>query len=90
LHEVDEHSPLWGTDWAAPDERVISFIATMMGHDGTYAQTTYARHVYYCDDLRVGERFADIIHELPDGRMMIDYGLFHDTLADASATPDPA
>jgi len=88
MHEIDEHSPLHGTDWDAPANTVFAFIVTLTGHDSTYGQTTYARHNYSCDDLQVDHRFVDIISELPDGRMMVDYTKFHDTVADAVSEHD--
>ncbi len=75
MHEVDENSPL--QDANLDDLMVI--IVTMVGHDGTYGQTTYARHMYGHDDIRRGHRFVDVISQLPDGRSMIDLSRFHDT-----------
>jgi len=85
MHVIDEKSPLFGMDCGSPDSGLVSFIVTLMGHDGTYGQTIFARHVYYPEDLRIGHRFVDIISELPDGRMMVDYSLLHDTVPDAEA-----
>ncbi len=85
MHEIDDDSPLAGLDWEKPREPDVSIIVTFMGHDGTYGQTIYARHVYYADDIRVNERFDDVISQLPDGRMMIDYAKFHDTIPDDEA-----
>jgi inward rectifier potassium channel len=79
MHEIDEHSPLAKVDWSDPKD-LIAIIVTLVGHDGTYGQTTYARHVYYPEDARVGHRFVDVTHALPDGRTEIDYSLFHDTV----------
>jgi len=31
-------------------------------------------------DARVGHRFVDVTHALPDGRTEIDYSRFHDTV----------
>ena len=44
-------------------------------------QTVHARHVYYPEDIACNRRFVDILSELPDGRLMIDYEQFHDTVA---------
>ncbi|MCB9577060.1 MAG: low temperature requirement protein A [Polyangiaceae bacterium] len=86
MHEIDEQSPLGSVDWDKPlGGDLISIVVTLMGHDGTYGQTIYARHIYYPDDIRVNQRFEDVISQLPDGRLMIDYGKFHDTLPDAAA-----
>jgi inward rectifier potassium channel len=85
MHVIDEKSPLWGIDCGSPDAGIVSFIVTLMGHDGTYGQTIFARHIYYPEDLRIGHHFVDVISELPDGRMMVDYALLHDTLPDDEA-----
>jgi inward rectifier potassium channel len=79
MHEIDEKSPLSNVDWRNPED-LIAIIATMVGHDGTYGQTTYARHIYMPADARIGHRFVDVTHALPDGRTEIDYSLFHDTV----------
>ena len=80
MHEIDENSPLHGLDCSDPESGVGSFIVTLIGHDGTYGQTVYARHVYDITDIRTGHRFVDILHELEDGRLMVDYGDFHKTI----------
>jgi inward rectifier potassium channel len=71
----------------------VLIIVTMMGHDATYGQQTHARHAYYPDDVIIGRRFVDVISELEDGRLMIDYGRFHDTVAEekpgADGSADP-
>jgi inward rectifier potassium channel len=54
-------------------------IVSLMGLDETSAQTVHARHVYYPEDLRWGERFVDILSRGEDGRRQIDYRVFHDT-----------
>jgi inward rectifier potassium channel len=94
VHEIDEQSPIADVDWARADEHVTSWVVTLIGHDGTYGQTVYARHVYYPEDVRVDHRFVDVMSQLPDGRFMIDYGKFHDTVPDTQASsparPEPA
>ncbi len=82
MHEIDEASPLYGLDWDGPELKSAFFVATLVGHDGTYGQTIYARHVYYYEHLRCGEHFADIMSQLDDGRLMIDFAKFHDTEPD--------
>ncbi len=85
FHEVDDASPLAEVDWDEPEQTLLALIVTVTGHDSTYGQTIYARHAYYCEDIRVGHRFVDVIHELDDGRLMIDYTKFHDTVPDQEA-----
>ncbi|MEZ4468328.1 MAG: ion channel [bacterium] len=78
MHVVDAESCLFGQAGGTPT--FIAIIAILTGHDGTYGQTVFARHQYTPDKLRVGHRFVDVISQLPDGRMMIDYERFHDTV----------
>ena len=77
---IGHDSVLADIDWSNVPEEVISFIVTMTGHDGTYGDTIYARHAYYPDDIRPGHRFVDVVGEMPDGRFIIDYSKFHDTI----------
>lgn len=82
MHEIDENSPVADIDFATCDG-VLGFIVTMMGHDATYGMTTHARKTYWPEEVLVDRRFVDVMSQLDDGRLMIDYGKFHDT------EPDP-
>ncbi|MCH2110640.1 MAG: hypothetical protein MK135_15065, partial [Polyangiaceae bacterium] len=42
--------------------------------------TTYARYMYGPEDIRMGQRFLDIMTQRDDGRLVIDYNLFHNTV----------
>ena len=75
----------WSIDWDNPEATLLGLVVTLTGHDGTYGQTIYARHIYYCENLQVGHRFVDVLHELEDGRLMIDYTMFHETVPDEDA-----
>lgn len=83
MHPIDDESPLRDVDWQNP-QNLLAIVATLVGHDGTYGQTTYARQLYTPSSVRVGHRFVDVISQLPDGRLMIDYTKFHDTLPDGT------
>ncbi|MEN9580301.1 MAG: hypothetical protein RJA70_3310 [Pseudomonadota bacterium] len=82
IHVLDEHSPLYGADWSRPNEVLVSMIATLVGHDATYGQTIHSRRIYRASEFRHGHRFVDVLEQLEDGRMMVDYHRFHDTVAD--------
>ncbi|HEX7671877.1 MAG TPA: ion channel, partial [Polyangiaceae bacterium] len=84
MHEVGPDSPFADTDWANPRD-LVGIVVTLMGHDGTYGQTTYGRHIYYPENVRVGRRFVDVTSRLDDGRLVIDYEKFHDTVLDEAA-----
>ncbi len=80
FHVIDEDSPLQGVDFTSPDCPILAIIVTLMGHDGTYGQTTHARHTYYPPDVRQGHSFVDVMHQLDDGRMLLDLTVFHHTV----------
>ncbi len=86
IHEIDEKSPLFDVDWDKPETTIMLLLATLIGHDGTYGQTIYARQMYQPSQIRIDHRFVDVISELEDGRLMIDYTHFHDTIHDDKAT----
>lgn len=82
MHVIDETSPLWGVTADNVQDRIGAIIATMTAYDGTYAQTTHTRKTYAPQALAFGRRFVDVISTLPDGRRLVDYDVFHDTVPD--------
>lgn len=85
MHVIDESSPLNGIDWERGADHVVFLVASLVGHDTTYGQTTHGRHYYAPGDVHEKARFVDVLGQLPDGRMVIDYSRFHDieTVKDA-------
>ena len=79
MHRITEDSPLHGIDWKDPGG-LMMFVATLMGHDGTYNQTIHARHNYYPEDVREQHQFVDIVEQLKDGRLLLDFDKFHLTV----------
>ncbi|MFO0756681.1 MAG: ion channel [Byssovorax sp.] len=77
IHRIDEKSPLFGVTQEALIRGQMRFVVTLTGIDGTFAQTIHARHMYFADDVIWGARFADMMTQLPDGRMQVDYSRFH-------------
>ncbi|MEZ4462185.1 MAG: ion channel [bacterium] len=77
MHVIDEDSPLFGIDFANPSSPLLAIIVTMIGHDSTYGQQTFARHMYTPDQIREKERFVDVMSQLEDGRLLIDFSKFH-------------
>jgi len=85
VHVIDERSPLWGLDLQdIIDDRVL-LIISLIGLDGTFAQSVHARHVYTPNDVLTGHHFADIIRDIPDGRIEFDFAKFHDVVPLAPA-----
>jgi low temperature requirement protein LtrA len=79
MHVVDDASPIAGLTEASAMDRVRTFVCTLIGHDGTYGTTTFARKLYYPEDIRWGHRFVDVVSDLPDGRLVVDYEKFSET-----------
>ncbi len=82
MHRIDEHSPLHGISPENISERIFAIIATMTGHDSTYAQTTHARNLYTPEAIRFDRTFVDVISTMEDGRLLVDYTRFHSTIPD--------
>ncbi len=83
MHEITEDSPLADIDLEDPGNSLYALIVTLRGHDGTYGQTTYARTLYQAEDILVGHRHVDVIHEMESGKLLIDFTKFHDTVPEA-------
>jgi inward rectifier potassium channel len=81
-HVIDETSPLYGL---GPDDTRaanIGLIVVVSGYDEVTAQTVHARKSYENHLIRHGHRYVDILRDLDDGRLKVEYGRFHDTLQD--------
>ena len=78
LHPITQGSPLHGATPASLKAEEMEFVASVVGIDGTSMQTLHARHRWQDADVRFGERHADMLTELPDGRVQLDYAKFHD------------
>jgi inward rectifier potassium channel len=76
MHLIDESSPLYGATEASLLESNITFIITFTGLDGTFASTVHARQLYFTENIAWGGHFADVISNLPDGRVQVDYQRF--------------
>jgi len=80
IHPIDESSLLFGMDHDKLVGMQAELIVTLVGLDATLAATIHARHSYMAEEILWGARFADIMGGHPDGRRVIDFGKFHDTL----------
>jgi inward rectifier potassium channel len=78
FHTIDETSPLFGETPASLQSEAMRFIVTVTGLDATYAQTIHARRIYEAPEVVWNARFVDVLSNLPDGRLQIDLGRFHD------------
>src|SRR5256885_12528598 len=76
LHRIDERSPLYGATAETIVRDEVQLVVALTGIDGTTSQTIYAGHDYLADDIRFGVRFADMLSDLPDGRLRVDFARF--------------
>jgi inward rectifier potassium channel len=81
-HVIDEQSPLYGLDADDLAASGVSLVVVVSGYDVVAAQLVHARKSYDHDDIRFGQHYADILDTFEDGRIRIDYGRFHETVAE--------
>jgi inward rectifier potassium channel len=79
-HVIDEESPLH--QQIADDLKAssVTLVVVVTGYDVVAAQSVHGRKSYDHPEIRLGHRYADILTEMDDGRLRIDYGKFHDTV----------
>jgi inward rectifier potassium channel len=89
LHPIDASSPLYGAtpETLARDE--ADLMLTVVGIDETSAQNVHARHTYRYDQVCWGARHADMLSELPDGRLELDMRKFHHVVPTAPTPTFP-
>jgi inward rectifier potassium channel len=81
FHVINEASPLYGLSPADFNAAGISLVVVVSGYDVVAAQTVHARKSYDHPEILFGHRYVDVLSTAQDGRVRIDYGRFHDTLA---------
>jgi inward rectifier potassium channel len=77
-HTLAPGSPLYQVSPEMLKRDEIEIVATLVGIDGDTSQTIHARHRWVEQDIRFGVRHADMLRELPDGRVQADFSRFHD------------
>jgi inward rectifier potassium channel len=78
FHTIDETSPLYRmtpADLAAADGALTLNVS---GVDDNSAQYLYARKLYNHEDICWNYRYRDITNISKEGRLVIDYGAFHE------------
>jgi inward rectifier potassium channel len=81
-HVLDESSELFNLDPDKLKAAGVALVVVVSGYDVVAAQTIHGRKSYDHTDIRFGQRYADILENLDDGRIRIDYGKFHDTVGE--------
>ncbi|MDR3420841.1 MAG: ion channel [Xanthobacteraceae bacterium] len=82
FHPIDKNSPLYGMTASDLADGDALLVLNVGGVDDSSAQQLYARRVYSYRDIRWGHRYSDITSVSPQGRFLLDYTRFHDTVPD--------
>ncbi len=80
MHKITKTSPLFGATPESLAALEAEIVLTLTGLDETSAQTLHANGRYTHEQIRWGARHADILSELPDGRLRLDLTRFHETV----------
>jgi inward rectifier potassium channel len=78
MHVIDESSPLLSETAESLRKSGTSFVLSVSGTDETTGQQLMARAEYSHADIRWNAAFRDMLEELEDGTLRLDYGRFHD------------
>jgi inward rectifier potassium channel len=76
LHVIDEKSPLFGLTPEMCELNEVEITASVTGTDDTSLQPVHARRRYEAKDFAWGARPADVLAEMPDGRIQLDVKKF--------------
>lgn len=78
FHTLDESSPLVKLiQNNEVDESLISISALLIGHDGTYSQTIYAKNLYDKKDFVFDRYFEDVVSKDKNNKNIVDYSKFN-------------
>ncbi len=83
-HVLDESSLLANATKESLEAGAIELVVTFIGIDNTLAQTVHARHGYRTADILFGQRFVDMLSVNEEGRRVINYNNFNQTVSDTA------
>jgi inward rectifier potassium channel len=89
MHAIDDKSPLFCLSPEGCDAQELELAVSVVGTDDTSLQPVHARHRYLTSDILWGSRLADVLSELPDGRLQLDVARFHEVLPTAPTKDFP-
>lgn len=78
-HFIDEKSPLYGATPASLEASDTRLMASVVCVETVIPAAVQSQQDYHWRDIRFGQRFVEIYHELDDGRLTVDYGRLHET-----------
>ncbi len=77
-HIIGPDSPLHGKTIAELEQEESEIVVTVTGVDEATGQTVFARTAYAFSRVQDNHRFVDILLTGSDGRIIVDFGRFHD------------
>ncbi len=82
IHVIDKNSALRGLTADDFTKAEGALVLNVGGVDDSSAQRLYARQIYSRQDIRWQHRYRDITSLSAKGRLVLDYGKFHDVVAE--------
>lgn len=80
MHVIDEKSPFYRMTPEKCIGEEVEIGVSVVGTDDTSLQPVHARYRYFPKDLVWGARLADVLSDLPHGRIKLDLSKFHDVV----------
>jgi inward rectifier potassium channel len=80
MHPIDAESPLYGLTPEVMADEEMEIIVMLSGTDETIADSIFARHAYWHDEIEWQRRFVDVISLAPSGHRVLDLTDFHKTI----------
>lgn len=87
-HHILESSPLYGLDAAALEAQQATIFLVLTATDPVSAQDVFAQHAYKAEDLLFGARFVSLLKPSDQGKLEVDFSLFHTTSTDPLPVKD--
>jgi len=78
MHRIDGESPLHNATPLALRDIEAEIVVSLTGLDETLSQTIHARTSYVAEEIICGSAFVDILKRSDDGRVEVNYNLFHE------------
>jgi inward rectifier potassium channel len=77
MHRLTQASPLHGASPESLARDEVELIVTLVGTDEISAQALHAQMRFTHEQVKFGMRHADMLSELPNGRLQLDMAKFH-------------
>lgn len=89
MHHIDEDSPLYGKSREDLHNEGATLTVAVSGTDDTLNDFVHARQSYAAEHIYFNHHFVDILSDkAEDNTRILDFGKFHDIVADGSHTGD--